>query len=192
MTNTFRMTNKVKDMYFVRACKPHCPYENKFCDNVQECPEFNKLIVRLGMYEDIMDINELRRMMNKKTLKNLPAKPEINGVWLYRDHLGGGLYDSEDQIDSEMLYCEECGDTDLEIGYFTSLPEAYEACAYDEEDIGTFFALMHIFYPSVTLYDSDFETAFEFIDTEEDIPPSIDMEMVRDTLQRLKKENTED
>ena len=32
--------------------------------------------------------------------------------YIYEDHLGGGYYVSEDELDYDELYCEQCGDSD--------------------------------------------------------------------------------
>ena len=33
-------------------------------------------------------------------------------VYIYSNHLSGGLFISENNIDDECLYCDECGDSD--------------------------------------------------------------------------------
>lgn len=38
-------------------------------------------------------------------------------MYLYRSHLGG-LYTTSEPLDYDAMYCEECGDSDTEIGYF--------------------------------------------------------------------------
>ena len=38
-------------------------------------------------------------------------------VYVYESHLGG-LYTSDDYIPFDELYCEQCGDSDYEIGSF--------------------------------------------------------------------------
>lgn len=38
-------------------------------------------------------------------------------VYVYESHLGG-LYASDDYIPFDNLYCEQCGDSDYEIGSF--------------------------------------------------------------------------
>lgn len=192
MTDTFRLTKKTdrtdKRNAVWKACLK-CPYEHRFCDELATCPALHDITARLALYEDVMDINELYRMMNKKTLKNLPVKPETEGVWIYRSHLGGELFTTTEPLDFEQLICEECGDSDDELGYFENLPDAFDGCAYDDEDIGTFYALMHIFYPSVTLYQTDYETCYEdpeSEDDEEEIPEALDVKMMHKALKRLR------
>ena len=43
-------------------------------------------------------------------------------VYVYESHLGG-LYTSDDYIPSDELYCEQCGDSDWEIGAFDTFEE---------------------------------------------------------------------
>ena len=45
--------------------------------------------------------------------------------YLYESHMGG-LFTSEEPLDFEFLYCEECGDSDTELGYFESPEEVWE------------------------------------------------------------------
>lgn len=47
------------------------------------------------------------------------------GKYIYESHLGG-LYTSEHSIPWDELYCEQCGDSDWELGYCTSREEARE------------------------------------------------------------------
>lgn len=43
-------------------------------------------------------------------------------VYVYDSHLGG-LYTLDDYISSDELYCEQCGDSDYEIGQFDTFEE---------------------------------------------------------------------
>lgn len=43
-------------------------------------------------------------------------------VYVYESHFGG-LYTSDDYIPSDELYCEQCGDSDYEIGQFDTFEE---------------------------------------------------------------------
>lgn len=43
-------------------------------------------------------------------------------VYVYESHLGG-LYTSDDYIPYDELYCEQCGDSDYEIGQFETFEE---------------------------------------------------------------------
>lgn len=44
------------------------------------------------------------------------------GAYVYESHLGG-LYTSDDYIPYDELYCEQCGDSDYEIGSFDTFEE---------------------------------------------------------------------
>lgn len=44
-------------------------------------------------------------------------------MYIYQSHMGG-LYTSDEMLDDEMLYCEECGDSDSFIGYAETREEA--------------------------------------------------------------------
>lgn len=46
-------------------------------------------------------------------------------MYLYEGHMGG-FYTSEDEIDYDDLYCEQCGDSDSLIGWFDSKEELRE------------------------------------------------------------------
>ncbi len=48
-----------------------------------------------------------------------------NKVYFYENHLGGGIYTSDEPINYEDLYCEECGDSDWEIGSADGFAEAW-------------------------------------------------------------------
>lgn len=45
-------------------------------------------------------------------------------MYIYEGHMGG-LYISDDPLEYEDLYCEECGDFDWLIGYATTRDEAW-------------------------------------------------------------------
>lgn len=46
-------------------------------------------------------------------------------MFIYENHLGG-LYASDDRLDFDELYCEECGDSDWLIGEANTRAEAWE------------------------------------------------------------------
>ena len=55
-------------------------------------------------------------------------------MYFYESHLGG-IYYSEEALDYEYLYCEQCGDSDNELGYFETSDEAKESLIeYSEWD----------------------------------------------------------
>lgn len=45
-------------------------------------------------------------------------------MYIYESHMGG-LYTLDEQADFDFLYCEECGDSDWEIGYAETREEAW-------------------------------------------------------------------
>lgn len=47
------------------------------------------------------------------------------GKYIYEGHLGG-LYTSEEPVPYNRLYCEQCGDSDNELGYAENRAEAKE------------------------------------------------------------------
>lgn len=61
-------------------------------------------------------------------------------MYIYENHLGGGLYTSDYELDYEDLYCEQCGDSDIYIGEADTREEAYELLKddYDEEYLNEF------------------------------------------------------
>ena len=54
-------------------------------------------------------------------------------MYIYESHMGG-LYTSDEPLDYEDLYCEECGDSDWLIGYAETREDAWNLFA-DETDI---------------------------------------------------------
>lgn len=48
------------------------------------------------------------------------------GKYIYESHLGG-LYATEESLDFDLLYCDQCGDYDHELGYFESRTKARKA-----------------------------------------------------------------
>ena len=46
-------------------------------------------------------------------------------MYIYESHLGG-LYTSDEYLDYDDLYCEQCGDSDWLIGYAATRKEAWD------------------------------------------------------------------
>ena len=46
-------------------------------------------------------------------------------MYIYENRLGG-LYTADELIDDEQLYCEECGDSDMLVGYAETREAAWE------------------------------------------------------------------
>ena len=57
-------------------------------------------------------------------------------MYIYEGHMGG-LYTSDEPLDCEDLYCEECGDSDWLIGYADTREEAWDLLK-DNTDINDF------------------------------------------------------
>lgn len=45
-------------------------------------------------------------------------------MYIYESHMGG-LFVSDDELDYEQTYCEECGDSDFLLGYAETREEAW-------------------------------------------------------------------
>lgn len=54
-------------------------------------------------------------------------------MYIYEGHMGG-LYASDEPLEYEDLYCEECGDSDWLIGYAETREEAWNLLK-DDTDI---------------------------------------------------------
>ena len=54
-------------------------------------------------------------------------------MYIYESHMGG-LYTSDEPLDYEDLYCEECGDSDSLIGYAETREEVWNLLK-DDTDI---------------------------------------------------------
>ena len=63
-------------------------------------------------------------------------------LWYYISHLSGRLFTSKRKLSLQDLYCDECGDYDIELGQFENDEEAKKAhkkylvdcLGYSEED----------------------------------------------------------
>ena len=55
-------------------------------------------------------------------------------MYIYEGHMGG-LYTSDEPLDYEDLYCEECGDSDWLIRYAETKEEAWNLLLKDDTDI---------------------------------------------------------
>ena len=59
-------------------------------------------------------------------------------MYLYESHLGG-LYLSDEPIPYEELYCDQCGDSDIELGRVDTFEDVL-ACITDEDGFVPYFA----------------------------------------------------
>ena len=57
-------------------------------------------------------------------------------MYIYEGHLGG-LYTSEEPIEYEDLYCEECGDSDNLLGYAETRKDAWNLLKEDTDTNGS-------------------------------------------------------
>lgn len=57
-------------------------------------------------------------------------------MYIYEGHLGG-LYTTEEPLEYEDLYCEECGDSDTLIGYAETKEEAWNVLKEDTDINGS-------------------------------------------------------
>lgn len=81
--------------------------------------------------------------------------------YLYESHLGG-LYISDDYIDYDDLYCEECGDSDWLLGQFNSIEEFWNLIE-DQVDIcgSGGYALQYIYPIIVGEFELDDKLEFD-------------------------------
>ncbi len=56
------------------------------------------------------------------------------GAYVYESHIGG-YYASDILIDSDLLYCEQCGDSDRCLGWYDTFKEFLESNA-DNIEVG--------------------------------------------------------
>lgn len=64
--------------------------------------------------------------------------------YLYDSHLGG-IYSTDELLDIDNLYCDECGDSDWEIGYYEDLSDLWQLVKDGTSIFGTGgYALSHI------------------------------------------------
>lgn len=81
--------------------------------------------------------------------------------YLYESHLGS-LYISDDYIDDDELYCEECGDSDWLLGQFNSIEEFWNLIE-DKVDIrgSGGYALQYIYPIIVVGFELDDKLDFD-------------------------------
>lgn len=53
-------------------------------------------------------------------------------MYIYEGHMGG-LYTSDEPLDYEDLYCEQCGDSDWLVGYADTREEAWNLLKDDTD-----------------------------------------------------------
>lgn len=104
-------------------------------------------------------------------------------MYFYWNHMGGGVYYSEEEIDDDDLYCETCGDSDSPLGNFDNFSEFWDYIK-DECSINGSggYDLKHILSVACEAFD---------IDAGIDIENS-DYDIVLNTIERIDKETKED
>lgn len=86
-------------------------------------------------------------------------------MYLYQSHMGG-LYFEEKSLPWENLYCETCGDSDIEIGYFESAVDVlkYMADEIDANDGHGGYAIENVLDTLYVFEDCpDYNTAIEIV-----------------------------
>lgn len=57
-------------------------------------------------------------------------------MYIYQSHMGG-LFVSDEVLDYEQTYCEECGDSDFLLGYAETREEAWNLLKNDTDINGS-------------------------------------------------------
>lgn len=67
-------------------------------------------------------------------------------MYVYESHLGG-FYASDEYLEPDSLYCEECGDSDYYVGYASTKKEAIELLKtyYKEESYNEILEIVESF-----------------------------------------------
>lgn len=76
-------------------------------------------------------------------------------VWVYESHLGG-LYTDDHPVPVEYLYCEQCGDSDWNLGEFETLPDFlryYANNIYVDDECDGGYSLNSVLYDIADSFD---------------------------------------
>ena len=85
--------------------------------------------------------------------------------YLYNSHLGG-LYTSDEELDYDYLYCEQCGDSDTLIGSFSTIQDFWNLIKEECDINGSGgFSLQYVYpilvsefdLPDNVQYENDYE-----------------------------------
>ena len=68
--------------------------------------------------------------------------------YLYESHLGG-MYYTDHKLDSNSLYCEQCGDSDWPIGSFETIKDFWELIKDDCDIDGCGGWVLQYIYPMI-------------------------------------------
>lgn len=127
LDKAIRETEKIRSMPKEERAK-HLHSLDKIRDEFgwEKPSEEEQKKMRLDMLKDsakttIAKIAELKRLCEE--IREEEDVEEMGDVrYLYASHLGG-VYDMDDELDWECLYCEECGDSDEFLGTYTTEKE---------------------------------------------------------------------
>ena len=82
-------------------------------------------------------------------------------MWAYESHLGG-LYFEDERVSTRDLYCDQCDDSDEELGNFDSAVKFLECCAprisADDDDFCVYpldgvLRVLNLYFDDVPDYD---------------------------------------
>lgn len=86
------------------------------------------------------------------------------GYYFYASHMGDGIYASEWDYDYDELYCEQCGDSDMRLGYAENLLEAW-ALLKDEVETFTISLCDNCKYKKIVILMSSAKKDITWVDT---------------------------
>lgn len=93
--------------------------------------------VPMLMYEEEKNVVEKALCMYIDKIESDRYRQEReNRMYIYEGHMGE-LYTSDESLDYEDLYCEECGDSDWLIGYAATREEAWNLLKNDTDINGS-------------------------------------------------------
>ena len=96
---------------------------------------------------------------------SLQTRMRIKMKYLYNSHLGG-LYTSDEELDYDYLYCEQCGDSDELIGSFSTIQDFWNLIKEECDINGSGgFSLQYVYpilvsefdLPDNVRYENDYE-----------------------------------
>ena len=82
--------------------------------------------------------------------------------YLYESHMGG-LYTSDDMMDCDELYCEQCGDSDWFVGSFDGVKEFWDLVKEDCDIDGSVGWSLQYIYP-IMVSEFDLPDEVEYAD----------------------------
>ena len=171
----------------------HCKYDKEYCTGpeygIEACPVFSAVLHKLAAYEDLADIDLLRKKKNEETLRALSTAPGNTPKYLYASHMGG-YYLTMEQRPIEELYCDECGDSDELKGQVRGFLDAWKLVNGDSDPLYWFSEIFPLFYPEVKLlgtFDYPWYSPEDSEDEDDDWIDTVTEEMVREFVGRFEK-----